>query len=228
MPLRPSLNGTTDMTSPNSSIKHPTATTTTTTTTTNNNNTQNGNTIILLTHDNCLIDSASQLRPVSSSAQSTNNSIVNDQILHIGPDSNVQNKEWHFLQTAISEAGLGDFYHQNTCTSSTDAHKIQQINHDLNIEAILKMQSELLDQQKELKSIEMDTLEQLKQLHTNISRLARKFDTFETSVVAVSAATTTATTSAVRIGTDTIVNQQHSSAMKPLPLTNGIFIKSFL
>jgi hypothetical protein len=52
---------------------------------------------------------------------------------------------------------------------------------DLNIETILKMQCDLLEQQKELKSIELDTIEQLKLLQQNISKLARKFDSFETT-----------------------------------------------
>ena len=50
---------------------------------------------------------------------------------------------------------------------------------DMHIEAILQMQNELVDQQKELKSIEGETMEQLRLLHQNISRLAKKFDSFE-------------------------------------------------
>ena len=49
----------------------------------------------------------------------------------------------------------------------------------MNIETILQMQCELLEQQKELKSIEMETMQQLRQLHENIHRLSRKFDAFE-------------------------------------------------
>lgn len=41
------------------------------------------------------------------------------------------------------------------------------------------MQCELLDQQKELKTIEMETIEQLKLLHQNVVNLAKKFDLFE-------------------------------------------------
>ncbi len=50
---------------------------------------------------------------------------------------------------------------------------------DLNIETILQMQCDLLEQQKELKTIELETMEQLRLLQQNISKLARKFDSFE-------------------------------------------------
>ena len=52
---------------------------------------------------------------------------------------------------------------------------------DVNIETILQMQCDLVEQQKELKSIELDTMEQLKLLQQNISKLTRKFDSFETT-----------------------------------------------
>lgn len=105
------------------------------------------------------------------------------------------NKELQFLQTAISEAGLTDFYqtfnHQSTtptissinCPNSTTSNKpnIIQVN-DVNLETILQMQCQLLDQQKELKSIELETMEQLRRLHENINRLSRKFDSFQVIV----------------------------------------------
>ena len=50
---------------------------------------------------------------------------------------------------------------------------------DLNIETILQMQCELLEQQKELKTIELETMDHLRQLHQNISKLTSKFDSFE-------------------------------------------------
>ena len=53
---------------------------------------------------------------------------------------------------------------------------------DLNIETILQMQCELLDQQKELKTIELETMDHLRQLHQNISKLANKFESFELSL----------------------------------------------
>ena len=119
------------------------------------------------------------------------------------------NKEWQFLQTAINEAGLSDLYqtYSNDITSPNGAsnssnlkphmytsnspslnstnlsgHHYRVTVNDMNIETILQMQCELLDQQKELKLIETDTLEQLRLLHTNISRLAKKFDSFEAIV----------------------------------------------
>jgi len=105
------------------------------------------------------------------------------------------NKELQFLQTAISEAGLTDFYqtfnHQSTtptissinCPNSATSNKpnIIQVN-DVNLETILQMQCQLLDQQKELKSIELETMEQLRRLHENINRLSRKFDSFQVIV----------------------------------------------
>lgn len=44
------------------------------------------------------------------------------------------------------------------------------------------MQCELLDQQKELKTIELETMDHLRQLHQNISKLAGKFESFEQSL----------------------------------------------
>lgn len=52
----------------------------------------------------------------------------------------------------------------------------------MNIETILQMQCELLDQQKELKTIELETMDHLRQLHQNISKLVSKFNLFEMSL----------------------------------------------
>jgi hypothetical protein len=54
----------------------------------------------------------------------------------------------------------------------------------MNIETILQMQCELLDQQKELKNIELETMEHLRLLNQNISKLAKKFDSFEMTIAA--------------------------------------------
>ena len=103
------------------------------------------------------------------------------------------NKEWQFLQSAINEAGLTDFYqtyNDLTSTSSTPTPRttsssqnpsVVSVN-DMNIETILQMQCELLDQQKELKSIELETMDQLRLLQQNIGKLSKKFDNFESSL----------------------------------------------
>ncbi len=49
---------------------------------------------------------------------------------------------------------------------------------DYNLETIFHLQNDLINQQKELKSIEIETMEQVKQLHRNVTRLTRKFDEF--------------------------------------------------
>ncbi|CAF0903866.1 unnamed protein product [Brachionus calyciflorus] len=120
------------------------------------------------------------------------------------------NKELQFLQKAINDAGLTDFYQ----TSHTNDHLINLTNQQQqqqsqspllsstclkpsynfmtsstheptsnSIESVLKIQNELLEQQKELRSIEMETLEQLKLLQYNLNRLARKFDSFENIIL---------------------------------------------
>ena len=53
---------------------------------------------------------------------------------------------------------------------------------DGNIETVLQMQNELVEQQKEMKSLESETMEQLKLLQTNIAKLAKKFESFETLI----------------------------------------------
>jgi len=129
-------------------------------------------------------------------------------------NTNNNQKEWQFLQTAINEAGLTDFYQTyneltNSSCSNVGSTALQQIStvnkfgsnsnqadclnlnnaqqlasNELNIETILQMQSELLEQQKELKNIELETMDHLQQLHHNISRLASKFDLFELNLQA--------------------------------------------
>ncbi len=78
----------------------------------------------------------------------------------------------------------------------------------MNIETILQMQCELLDQQKELKTIELETMEHLRQLNQNISKLAKKFDSFEMSLNN-NYSSATATTS---ITTTTTNNNNNSSS----------------
>ena len=50
-------------------------------------------------------------------------------------------------------------------------------------ESISSMQAELLNQQKELKMNENETIDQLKLLQQNLSRLTKKFDAFESKVL---------------------------------------------
>jgi hypothetical protein len=66
-------------------------------------------------------------------------------------------------------------------TLNLDQHEYQNVIQvsDMNIEAIVQMQHDLIEQQKELKTIEAETMEQLRLLHNNISKLAKKFDSFE-------------------------------------------------
>jgi hypothetical protein len=204
------------------------------------NGTNNGNTIVLLaanpvTQSNQITNGQNsiQLRPISTTHANQSNGGMGTVILQIG-DINSQgnstnNKEWQFLQTAISEAGLTDFYHTYTGNSNSDSQAKQQQQqttslvtmNEVNIEAILQMQCELLDQQKELKSIEMDTLEQLKQLHTNISRLARKFDAFETSVAAAAATSNPSTVSQQQAQTLTPITATTLLPINAITLQNG-------
>ena len=108
-----------------------------------------------------------------------------------------KNKEWQYLQTVINDAGLTDMYQPYTDMTQPIAQTTNLANslnkfisnsntvvtvNDMNIETILQMQCELLDQQKELKVIELETMEHLKQLNQNISKLAKKFDSFEMSL----------------------------------------------
>ncbi len=163
--------------------------------------TLNNNSLIILTTTNNNNNSS----PANSSSPSANKS--------------KSNKDWQFLQTAINEASLNDYYPEQTSstviklnnltplasnnnstnttitnptpstptttTTTTNTTSIQANNivsvSDVNIETILQMQCDLLEQQKELKSIELDTMEQLKLLQQNISKLTRKFDSFETT-----------------------------------------------
>jgi len=118
--------------------------------------------------------------------------------------NNANNKTWQFIESAIGEVTMvNDFYsggsHLNMVNSQSHVaaqsstaqrtlvrnghnnimNNSNSSNDNMNIETILQMQCELIDQQKELKSIEMETIEQLKMLHRNVSVLAKKFDMFE-------------------------------------------------
>ena len=96
--------------------------------------------------------------------------------------------EHDILSSSLDQSVLLDFndLSSNELGTATvpvltaNTNNIVSVN-DLNIETILKMQCDLLEQQKELKSIELDTIEQLKLLQQNISKLTRKFDSFETT-----------------------------------------------
>lgn len=168
-------------------LSHPTATTTTTTVpiisalnTSNATPSPNNSLIILTTPAGA---STSVASPLAKQKQTNNNNTK---------------QEWQFLQTALND----DFYTTNQdqtnnstviklnnltpitlTTNATATATPQQIVtvSDLNIETILQMQCDLLEQQKELKTIELETMEQLRLLQQNISKLARKFDSFETS-----------------------------------------------
>lgn len=111
------------------------------------------------------------------------------------------NKELQYLQKAINDAGLTDFYqtnnpqtndplvhltNQSPLLSSTclkPSYNFMTSSNDSCVDSVLKMQNELLEQQKELKNIEMETLEQLKLLQYNLNRLAKKFDSFENIIL---------------------------------------------
>jgi hypothetical protein len=142
---------------------------------------------------------------------------------HIIITENKLTKDLQILQTAITEAGLSDVYQINpnspliirNNSSSTASSTTSNINNnsyitlttptnntnvvtvsDMNIETILQMQCELLEQQKELKNIEIETMEQLKLLHQNINRLAKKFDSFENVISNINKLTTANNTNA--------------------------------
>jgi len=92
------------------------------------------------------------------------------------------------LSSSLDQSGLLDFNDLSSNELGTTSVPVLTANtnnivsvSDLNIETILKMQCDLLEQQKELKSIELDTMEQLKLFQQNIRKLTRKFDSFETT-----------------------------------------------
>jgi hypothetical protein len=171
----------------------------------------------------------------TASSSNQGNTGANGAVVSSTPILN-RNKELQFLQTAISEAGISDFYQaynnnnsnnnsnaslnttpnvsgagngaqdqpqillksSNSFVTITSSGMVQQpaqipahlVNNviavsDSNIEAILQMQSEYLEHQKELKTIEGETMEQLRLLHQNIGRLAKKFDSFEAVIASL-------------------------------------------
>lgn len=115
--------------------------------------------------------------------------------------NNANNKTWQFIESAIGEVTMvNDFYannaaananHLNILNTGQNARGVVGVgvasgsgsgggrSDNMNIETIMQMQCELIDQQKELKSIEMETIEQLKMLHRNVAVLAKKFEIFE-------------------------------------------------
>jgi hypothetical protein len=82
---------------------------------------------------------------------------------------------------------------------------------DMNIETILQMQCELLEQQKELKNIEIETMEQLKLLHQNINRLSKKFDSFENVISTINKVTPTNNFNSINNNNNVNVNKLNSS-----------------
>lgn len=119
--------------------------------------------------------------------------------LELNNTTNKLNKELQYLQKAINDAGLTDFYQtssqncdpmvnlsgQSPMLSSTclKSNYNYMSSSDACVENVLKIQNELLEQQKELRNIEMETLEQLKLLQYNLNRLAKKFDSFENVIL---------------------------------------------
>jgi hypothetical protein len=78
----------------------------------------------------------------------------------------------------ITITSNGIIQHDNLNLSQQEYQNVIQVT-DGNIETVLQMQHELVEQQKEMKSIESETMEQLKLLQTNITKLAKKFESFE-------------------------------------------------
>lgn len=119
--------------------------------------------------------------------------------LEINNTTNKLNKELQYLQKAINDAGLTDFYQTSSQNNDPLVNLTSQspmlsstcikpnynyiTSSDTCVENVLKIQNELLEQQKELRNIEMETLEQLKLLQHNLNRLAKKFDSFETVIL---------------------------------------------
>lgn len=143
---------------------------------------QSNTTLMMLTTANGDVSSQIQLHQLE--VQNLNNTKLN--------------KELQFLQKAINEAGLTDFYQTLTQSSSNDVQSPllssssasstssktnYSPNCDANLETILQMQCELIDLQKELKTIEYETMDQLKMLHQNLNRLSKKFDNFENTIL---------------------------------------------
>jgi hypothetical protein len=121
------------------------------------------------------------------------------------------NKELQFLQSAINEADLSDLYQTLTNastssnemnTSASSSNNSISVNNNIHaaknsygsfqpgansdhgdMSMIVQMQGELIDQHKELRSIEHQTMEQLRVLQMNLNRLARRFDSFECTVL---------------------------------------------
>ena len=113
-------------------------------------------------------------------------------------NNNSANKDWPFIQGALNDSiYLNDFYHQTnslnvnkmstndvnnnnsnfTSTITTTPSQPSPIN-DSNFAKVLILQNELLIQQAELKSNEIETMKQVKQLNLNVAKLTNKFEEF--------------------------------------------------
>lgn len=105
---------------------------------------------------------------------------------NLSKSNNQAHKELQFLQTVIGDADgyaqAGQLVTAELIPTGTINVGSNGNNGDISIETVLQMQCALLDQQKELKSIEYETMEQLKMLQQNLSQLAKKFNSFETFV----------------------------------------------
>ena len=165
-------------------------------------------TLLLLTNSNCgnlspsILSTHHLLNNTSTPIQL--NTLMNNQQRNSISQNNNNNyrpgKDVQFLQNVLSEADLSDLY--QTLTNSTDLNtnntngskssysfsgNSQQVaqsqqSNEMTIENIMQMQTELLEQQKDLKAIENVTMDQLKLLQLNLTRLAKKFDSFENVV----------------------------------------------
>lgn len=228
----------------NSSSNNNTNNNTTITTSNNNNLTNTVNTnqnqatnLVILTEPISITASAANGSNTSSATAIPNGH-------HIIITENKLTKDLQILQTAISEAGLNDVYQinqnspliirNNSATHST-ASSINNNNNgnsyitlttptnntnlvtvsDMNIETILQMQCELLEQQKELKNIEIETMEQLKLLHQNINRLAKKFDSFENVISNINKITPTNTATTTNTNNN---NSNKSPSSQPVKI----------
>jgi hypothetical protein len=188
----------------------------------NNNNANNSiNSINVNTNQNQTTNLVilTETLPIATSTTNGTNTPAIPNGHHIIITENKLTKDLQILQSAISEAALNDVYQINpnspliirnnsaitpttnsngnsyiTLTTPTNNTNVVTVS-DMNIETILQMQCELLEQQKELKNIEIETMEQLKLLHQNINRLAKKFDSFENVISNINKLTPTNTTS---------------------------------
>jgi hypothetical protein len=110
--------------------------------------------------------SASSSNELNTSASSSNNSI--------NANNNIHSSSHHASKVAAASSGSGGY------ASSFQQHQHGEPS-DMNM--IVQMQGELIDQHKELRTIEHQTMEQLRVLQSNLNRLAKRFDSFECTVL---------------------------------------------